>query len=151
LNEDKHRLFWLNLSEPTIDIIDTYSALIRAKLNYPISKWKDILNAAENIFSESDLVYALEVQAGSGICMITLLPKKDDSISSDRSVEALKTLLNTCLEANGNLVIQEAPTEIKRRLMVWGEPGSDFLIMERLKKQIDPNGIMSPGRFVGGL
>jgi FAD/FMN-containing dehydrogenase len=34
---------------------------------------------------------------------------------------------------------------------MWGEIGSDFVVMKRLKDQLDPTGIMSPGRFVEGL
>jgi FAD/FMN-containing dehydrogenase len=34
---------------------------------------------------------------------------------------------------------------------MWGEVGSDFVVMKRLKDRLDPAGIMSPGRFVEGL
>jgi glycolate oxidase FAD binding subunit len=48
-------------------------------------------------------------------------------------------------------VIEWCPTELKRRVNVWGEPREDFPLMQRLKKVFDPQGILSPGRFVGGL
>ncbi|MCP4669411.1 MAG: FAD-binding oxidoreductase, partial [Deltaproteobacteria bacterium] len=31
------------------------------------------------------------------------------------------------------------------------ETGSDIVLMKRLKDQIDPAGVMCPGRFVGGM
>ncbi|MDI6765178.1 MAG: FAD-linked oxidase C-terminal domain-containing protein [Thermodesulfobacteriota bacterium] len=34
---------------------------------------------------------------------------------------------------------------------VWGEPRGEYEIMRRLKKEIDPKGILNPGRFVGGI
>jgi FAD/FMN-containing dehydrogenase len=34
---------------------------------------------------------------------------------------------------------------------MWGEPGPDLPVMERIKRELDPCGIFSPGRFVGGL
>jgi glycolate oxidase FAD binding subunit len=60
-------------------------------------------------------------------------------------------LLGRCQKMDGNLVIQSAPTQVKGRLKMWGEIGSDFVVMKRLKDRLDPNGIMSPGRFVEGL
>jgi FAD/FMN-containing dehydrogenase len=34
---------------------------------------------------------------------------------------------------------------------MWGDPGPDQLVMERIKRELDPFGIFSPGRFVAGL
>jgi len=69
----------------------------------------------------------------------------------DRGVHAINSLLARCREVGGNLIIEGAPAEVKERLKIWGESGSDFVVMKRIKEQIDPSGIMSPGRFVGGL
>ena len=51
----------------------------------------------------------------------------------------------------GTLVVEAAPNALKERLDVWGEPGLDFSVMRRLKEQFDPQGILSPGRFLGRL
>jgi glycolate oxidase FAD binding subunit len=40
---------------------------------------------------------------------------------------------------------------MKERLPVWGTPPQDFVIMKRIKEQMDPSGLFSPGRFVGGI
>ena len=40
---------------------------------------------------------------------------------------------------------------MKGRLKIWGRTGTDFILYKRLKDQLDPAGIMSPGRFVGNL
>jgi glycolate oxidase FAD binding subunit len=49
------------------------------------------------------------------------------------------------------MVVEAAPAALKERLDVWGEPGLDFSVMRRLKEQFDPQGILSPGRFLGRL
>jgi glycolate oxidase FAD binding subunit len=69
----------------------------------------------------------------------------------DKAVEAMGQLLERSREAGGNMIIQRAPTRVKNRVKVWGDSGSDFVVMKRLKGQLDPSGIMCPGRFVGGL
>jgi glycolate oxidase FAD binding subunit len=48
-------------------------------------------------------------------------------------------------------VVERCPTDLKRLINVWGEPGSSFYLMQRLKQQFDPEGTFAKGRFVGGL
>ena len=132
-------------------LADRASGLITAKLNYPISEWKGIVESAENTFSNAHLDYTLQISAGSGVCLTGLLVEQKDVEAMDNAAVAINSLLARCREAEGNMVIQTAPAEMKGRLKIWGEAGSDFLLMKRIKDQIDPSGIMSPGRFVGGL
>ena len=51
----------------------------------------------------------------------------------------------------GWALIEWCPTEQKRQVNVWGTPRGDFELMKRMKKVFDPAGILSPGRFVGGI
>jgi glycolate oxidase FAD binding subunit len=80
-----------------------------------------------------------------------LLIDKKDTAATDKAVAALGQLLGRCREVDGNLIIQSAPADVKNKLKIWGEIGSHFVVMKRLKNQLDPTGIMSPGRFVEGL
>jgi glycolate oxidase FAD binding subunit len=64
---------------------------------------------------------------------------------------AFVRLRTECESAGGALVIEAAPVEVKRRLGVWGDTRGDFTLMRRLKETFNPNGSLSPGRFVGGL
>jgi glycolate oxidase FAD binding subunit len=51
----------------------------------------------------------------------------------------------------GTLTVISCDTELKRRIDVFGDPPPSFDLMRRVKQQFDPNGILSPGRFVGRL
>ncbi len=53
--------------------------------------------------------------------------------------------------AGGALVIESAPASAKAAVDVWGTPGGDFALMRRLKDEMDPNRVLNPGRFLGGL
>jgi len=110
-----------------------------------------IAEVVEKTFSDADLDYTLQIHAGNGICLPRLFILPNDVEAMSRGIYAVNSLLARCREVGGNLVVEGAPTEVKDRLKIWGETGSDFVIMKRIKEQIDPSGIMSPGRFVGGL
>jgi glycolate oxidase FAD binding subunit len=148
LREEHHRSFWLAVSDR---LAAEDCGPLKAKLNYPLSEWKGIVESAEGVLSDAHIDYTLQVHAGSGVCLVNLLIGQGDGGATDKAVNALNDLLTLCRGVKGNLVIQQAPTPIKGRLKVWGEAGSDFAVMKRIKTQIDPAGIMSPGRFVGGL
>ena len=62
----------------------------------------------------------------------------------ERSREIAKSHSAACF-------VERCPPELKRRIDVFGDPPPAFELMRRVKQQFDPNGILSPGRFVGRL
>ena len=58
--------------------------------------------------------------------------------------EALASLDGTC-------VVEHAPVEAHSTLDVWGDVGPAIEAMRRLKRELDPTGVLNPGRFVGGI
>jgi FAD/FMN-containing dehydrogenase len=143
--------FWLAVSDLDPTLKEKFPDLIKAKLNYRISEWRGIVEFVDSTLSQNNIEHATLAHAGSGICLINLFIDQNDNSSMDKAVEAMAQLLERSREAGGNMIIQSAPTQVKKRLKVWGEVGSDFIVMKRLKDQLDPSRIMSPGRFVGGL
>ena len=53
--------------------------------------------------------------------------------------------------AGGHAMLEWAPLAVKERVPVWDPPGAPHRIMARLKAELDPRGILNPGRFVGGI
>jgi glycolate oxidase FAD binding subunit len=51
----------------------------------------------------------------------------------------------------GYVVVENAAPEAKTQLEVWGAPPSSFALLQTLKRKFDPEGVLSPGRFIGGL
>lgn len=151
ISEHGHRSFWLAVSDLGASLEDEGKAVIHAKLNYPISQWKRVVDLLEGVCSRSGLEYAFQARSGNGICLLYLTIEPGDPAGAAAAGDALEALLARCREIEGNLVIQSAPTGMKPLLKVWGEPGTHFVVMKRIKDQLDPKRIMSPGRFVGGL
>jgi glycolate oxidase FAD binding subunit len=50
-----------------------------------------------------------------------------------------------------NVVVERAPASVKGERDVFGEIPGGFALMRGIKQKIDPEGILSPGRFVGRL
>jgi glycolate oxidase FAD binding subunit len=55
------------------------------------------------------------------------------------------------LAPDGQLRLLHVSSELKREAGTWGPTGPDFPLMKRVKTVFDPERVMSPGRFVGGL
>ena len=51
----------------------------------------------------------------------------------------------------GSLIVERAPTAVKDSLDVWDYSGESLEVMKSLKAQYDPNGILNPNRFTGGI
>jgi glycolate oxidase FAD binding subunit len=52
----------------------------------------------------------------------------------------------------GSVIIDRAPIAVRRAVDPWGPVAPEPLaLMRALKKEFDPDGILNPGRFVGGL
>ncbi len=51
----------------------------------------------------------------------------------------------------GSVVLQDASLDLLRQVGAWGEPAPDLALMRKVKDVFDPEGVMSPGRYVGGL
>lgn len=50
----------------------------------------------------------------------------------------------------GSVVVQHAPAAAKQAVDVWGPVGA-LDLMRRVKREFDPEGVLNPGRFVGGI
>ena len=150
IQEDEHLRFWLAVSGLEETLSDRYPGLITSRLNYPISKWDSILQNADGILTSCGIPYALMAHAGSGVCLISLLLDQPTP-AMKVNLDALNKIHKICREAGGNFVLHKAPPEQKVHLSVWGEPGQDWVAMKRIKEELDPSGVMSPGRFLGSL
>lgn len=92
------------------------------------------------------------VMRGLGVTYLALLPPDD----SERSLQLLKPVCARIFSLAekapwGPSVMLWCPPKLKGEINIWGAPRGDFSLMKKLKGVFDPSGVLSPGRYVGGL
>jgi len=73
------------------------------------------------------------------------------AVPAVEAVLALPVLRRALAPYDGTAVVLRTPDGFRDQLDHWGPVGDAFDLMRRVKDRFDPDGRMSPGRFVGGL
>lgn len=67
------------------------------------------------------------------------------------TIAAISTARLWARSAGGHLVIARGPASLRRAIDPWGAPGDGEKLARALKQQLDPDGILNPGRFAYGI
>ncbi|MDA2802920.1 FAD-binding oxidoreductase [Nocardiopsis suaedae] len=88
--------------------------------------------------------------AGSGV-LFSALPSATDPVNAVRAVASLRARVEEATGGHGSLTVLDAPRPVHDAgLDPWGTvPG--LPLMRSIKKNLDPDGVLSPGRFAGGI
>ena len=117
-----------------------------AKVDLPLSEVWDFTALAVPTTTEGP-TFAYRVSAGSGCVQLYL--GRDEA--ADGLGRRLVELRGRAEAAGGHLVVMQGGETLGADLDVWGDIGSSVGVMKALKARFDPDGILNPGRFVGGL
>jgi glycolate oxidase FAD binding subunit len=151
LDAEKHHAFWVALRDFSLRLTDEYSGVISMKSNFLISKCGEMLGEYEKIAQGLGIDCAFISHAGNGILYSHILLGKNFRSKVESFVELIGKLTAEAVKYGGGLVVESSPLSIKKKVDVWGQSRSDYLVARRLKEQIDPAGILNIGRFVGGI
>lgn len=136
---------WARVADLGAVAAEKYPQAMVMKASLPISAGEDFAGRAQQ--ATAGLRLAVVAEIGVGIVRVCVLDGPRDTAAADlvgklrQSAEAL----------GGSLVVERCPAETKKCLDVWGNAGDSFEVMRKLKEAWDPKGILSPGRFAGGL
>ena len=111
---------------------------------------KEALDAAAKAAETNSLPWAAMAR-GLGTIYFALLPDERTDETRRRAIQATDQILRECTAIGGNGAIPWCPAEWKGALKVWGPGRGDLDQMRKLKMAFDPQGVLAPGRFMGGL
>ncbi len=115
-----------------------------AKLNL---KRTDVAEFAAQVVAEgSDRGVQVMALLGSGVLYLAIPVASD----TDFQVFAkhLTELRQSVTAARGNLIVENAPPELKQHIDVWGSFGDATGLMKQVKVRFDPSGLLNPGRYI---
>ncbi|HVP05441.1 MAG TPA: FAD-binding oxidoreductase [Dehalococcoidia bacterium] len=111
-------------------------APVIARIEALPSRLPALLSEAATAFPDADIA----AQPWDGVCRI--------GVSEAGAIEAVRAI---AVRHGGPCVVECCPAEAKRALDVFGPRPPAFELMRAVKRELDPNGVLSPGRFVGRL
>lgn len=138
---------WDRVADFESALSSVFSRAVLVKASLPISAGEQFLELAELEAAKEGARTACLNHSGVGIVYVGLLTQEvRPSLGG-----VTNSLRKAARRLGGALVVLRSPAELKRDIDVWGPPGDAFDLMRRLKEAWDPQGVLSPGRFVGGL
>ena len=129
--------------------------------------WSQLADFGYAEGSESPLAARIALLPGSIAKAIGLLCRDDGAATvaqpgygmisahwfgdAEEPLERIKQAREYAHGAGGSLIVERAPLSVKNSLDVWDYTGESLAVMKSLKAQYDPNGILNPNRFTGGI
>jgi len=151
LASETHPSFWKAIRDFSEGLVEEGTNFISFKSNFLISRCGEVMGSYEKIVKESGVDCGLICHSGNGVLYSYVFAGKGVRSKKESLLNLIREFSSVAVKNEGYLIVESCPPEIKKRIDVWGEPRGEYEIMRRLKKEIDPKGILNPGRFVGGI
>jgi glycolate oxidase FAD binding subunit len=138
---------WGRVSNLALWLQPKYRDVTVLKAALPLVASEEFLSRAQQEAESERIALASFAQVGVGIVHVCALQP-----TLGANVAAWVTRLRQAsAELGGTLVVEHCPLALKSCVDVWGPGGDDLEAMRKMKVVWDPQQVLSPGRFVGGI
>ena len=117
------------------------------KAALPLLASEEFLSRAQQEAESERIAVASFAQVGVGIVHLCTL---QETLSTNIGGWVTR-LRQAASDLRGSLVIEHCRADLKVGVDVWGKGGDDLAAMRKMKSAWDPQEVLSPGRFVGGI
>lgn len=155
------------------ECLDEYGARVKSIFGgFSVATSKEnVWGARKQLFENNDALILKTSVLPDDICPVTaeLLQSRSDTtrisivaqatgsmtVSVVAAPEIALALLDRLRErvdpSGGSVVVLQGPAPLKGNIDVWGPDRRTQPLMREIKRKFDPNRILNPGRFVGGI
>ncbi|RWR12473.1 FAD-binding oxidoreductase [Siminovitchia fortis] len=144
LSEEEACDFWNKFYEnPVIESLEELEASVKiGVVNL------DVLHIIEETIKlENPGRLSIQAHGGMGHGLCRAVMKGEESLVADTILQ----LREKAREYGGYATVTHLPYKQRKQIDTWGEKPPYFFLMEGIKKTVDPNGILNPQRFLGGI
>jgi glycolate oxidase FAD binding subunit len=135
LEEVQGALAWRAIRDVHAHLGGTAEARVVTKIAVPIAKTLELFSAADALARKHRWRGAITAHAGSGIVRAGFALDEGALAAVRDGVAALRKQAEG---VEGSLIVESAPTALKRALGAWGKPGDALQVMRRVKAELDP-------------
>lgn len=148
LHQEEAKSFWndfyRNVPNGAVRPVDAQTEAI-VKIGTVNLKVIEILQECQLLQDSHNLLIEAHGGLGHGLSQAVLRGAKEDIVS------AIYSLREKAAKANGYVVVKHLPSALREKANVWGDKQPYQFLLEGIKAKIDPNRVLNPGRFVGGI
>jgi glycolate oxidase FAD binding subunit len=127
--------------------LDRPALNVKLKLNCLPNQVAPMADRLDKLSKELDAELRLKAHAGSGVIRAYLALEESASAPS-QFAQQLQNLRAELKSSRGTVIVESAPASLKAGIDVWGYDFKDKALMQQIRQQYDPRGILNPGRFV---
>ena len=127
------------------------TAIVICRANLRMTDVGDFLNTVLEMNDSASWRVRATGLMGNGVVYLAFSDFPDNEVPVQDVVDTIENLRDAAANVGGNLIVESAPTALKRQIDVWGPVGGSFELMKAIKTKLDPVGLLNVGRFVGGI
>ena len=122
------------------------------KCPLPLTQLGPFITKALATAHRYDLPTAVTAHAGTAVAYVWYLPAVGTSEDlAFRAGQAATESIHAGNNLQGRVSLPWCFPEVKQNVNPWGPLKDDHALMQKLKAQFDPDRVLNPGRFAGGL
>ena len=149
LGGTEDRDFWAKLGDFERRVMQRNRNAMIFQLEVPIAESQSALEAGQTAATNYNFVVAAIGRATLGSFLVALLPLAIDPPAVTQFAGAASDFRSRLSRAASAVAVR-CPHEAKLHFDVWGSTPTDLELMKKIKRALDPEGILNRGRFLTG-